>query len=197
MYISLILIFYFSDCKLSKVELGFVVDGSDSIQSNFSMINHFIKNLTRSFNVSSGQTRVGIIVYSTNSTLALKLDQYSSTREIEEAIDNITYPGGQTNTGQALNESSTSLFNSSIVRANVSKILVVITDGVSTDDITGPVVLVNSTGVTAFVVGIGNAYDRSQLTQIALGEAQHVFTASLSSLADITKSIRESICRGN
>jgi len=193
------LIFFSSivDCKFSKIELGFVVDGTDSIQVNSSVINSFMKNLSRTFNISSGQTRIGVIVYSTNATLVFNLDQYSSISEIEAAIDNITYPGGATYTGQALNGSTISLFNSNIVRANVSKVLVLITDGVSIDDVAESAALLNNTGVTSFVVGIGNDYDRSQLIQIALGKEQHVFTADLNSLGDITGNIREAICRGN
>ena len=174
-----------------------MVDGTDSIQVNSSVINSFMKNLSRTFDISSGQTRIGVIVYSTNATLVFNLDQYSSISEIEAAIDNITYPGGATYTGQALNESTISLFNSNIVRANVSKVLVLITDGVSNDDVAESAALVNNTGVTSFVVGIGNDHDRSQLIQIALGKEQHVFTADLNSLGDITGNIREAICRGN
>ena len=160
------------------------------------MINNFIKNLTRTFNVSSNETRVGVIIYSTSSTVAITLDQYSNISEIEEAIDNLRYPGGQTNIGQALNKSVTSLFNSSIVRQNVSKIMVVITDGISTDEVTGSLTLVNDTGVIPFVLGIGEGYDRSQLDQIALGVVQHVFTADVDSVGTITSSMREAICRG-
>lgn len=191
----------FTDCRSNNIELGFLIDGSASVQfygeNNFQTIKDFAKNLTGLFSVSNSHTRVGVFVYSTNSTLVFPLNQYSSHNTIQQAIDTIAYPGDGTFTGQALNDSVTKLFNSSIVRANVSKILVVVTDGVSTDDVTVPSALLNDSGVTSFVVGIGKDYDRSQLTQIALGVDKHVFTTEFSLLGEIAGNVREAICRGD
>lgn len=186
----------FPDCKFDKIELGLLVDGSDSTQSNFSTIKSFLKNLTRSFNVSSSGTRVGIIIYSTNASLEITLDQHSNASNIEEAIDNLMYPGGLTNIGLALNQSITGLFNSSIVRASASKILLVITDGTSTDDITVPTTLLADTNVTSFVLGIGDGYSRYELDQIALGVTNHVFIADVNNLEMITTGLREALCLG-
>ena len=122
------------------------------------------------------KTRVGVIVYSTNSTLALPLDHYSSS--FSNQLDSIQFLGGGTFTGKALNDSVTSLFNSSVVRSNASKVLVVITDGVSIDDVVIPALLVNRSGITSLAVGIGRNYDRSQLTTIALGEEKRIFSAA-------------------
>ena len=166
-------------------------------EDNFQLIKESTKSFVRSFNVSSATTRVGAIIYSTNSTVAFTLNQYSSEREIEEAIDNITYPGGGTYTGQALNDAANVLFSNETVRGNVSKILVVITDGVSTDDVTGPAALVNETGVNTYVIGIGQNYDSSQLLQIAHNVPDHVFQAEFSSLQMAFSRVRETVCLGN
>lgn len=156
-----------------------------------------LKSFVRSFNVSSGATRVGAIVYSTNATVVFTLDQFPSEMDIEEAIDNITYPGGETFTGKALNDTARILFSNDRVRRNISKILVVITDGVSTDDVTQPAALVNDTGVIPYVIGIGQNYNNSQLLQIALGVVNHVFQAELSTIQDVFSSVRDTICLGN
>lgn len=177
--------------------MGLVVDGSDSTQSNFSTIKNFLKNLTRSFNVSSSGTRVGVIIYSTNASLEITLDQYSNVSDIEEAIDNLMYPGGLTNIGLALNKSIAGLFNGSIVRPGASKILLVITDGTSTDDITVPTTLLAYSNVTSFVLGIGDGYSRYELDQISLGVTSHVFTADVNNLEMITTGLREAMCLGN
>ena len=172
--------------------MGFLLDGSASVgENNFKAMKDFIKTFTTLFAVSNVLTRVGVIVYSTNSTLAFPLDQH-----LPNAVNNIPYPGGGTYTGQALNDSVITLFNSSVVRVNVSKILVLVTDGVSTDDVIGPAKLVNESGVTPFVIGIGRDYDRSQLTKIALGVENHVFTAEFDSLGDVKNNLRDAICRG-
>ena len=191
----------FTDCRAHEIEVGFLVDGSASVhfygETNFQTMKDFIKNVTNLLDVSNVQTRVGVIVYSTNSTLVFPLNQYSTSNEIQQAVDNMEYPGGGTNTGQALNDSITTLFNNSIVRANVSKILVVITDGVSTDDVTEPAALVRGSGVTTFVIGIGKDFDHSQLTRVALDDENHVFTSEFSSLGDVTSNVRGAICQGD
>ena len=178
-----------------------MVDGSSSVkyygENNFQMMKDFMKNLTRSFNVSSGETRVGVIVYSTNSTVAFKLDQFTTTEKVEEAIENIVYPGGGTYTGKALNLAGNDLFNDAVVRSNVPKVLVLVTDGVSTDDVTQPAALLRGKGVIGLVVAIGQNIDHSQLTQIAHGKPEQVYKAEFMSLGIVTNDIRGAICRGN
>ena len=190
-----------ADCQFSRIELGFLLDGSASVQfygnNNFEMMKEFMKNLTDTFSVSNNETRVGSIVYSSNTTVAFLLDQFSSFDDIAEAITNITYPGGGTKTGQALNETTRILFNSSTVRSNAAKVLVVLTDGVSTDEVTKPAEAVNESGVTSFVLGIGENYDSSQLDQIALGKRKHVFVSDFSELGAVTSNVREAICLGS
>lgn len=186
------------ECKFSDIELGFVVDGSASVQfygqDNFQKMKDFMKKLTRSFNVSSSNTRVGVIVYSTNSTLAFSLDQYSSINETEEAIDNITYPGGGTFTGQALRDAVTVLFKNDTVRPNVTQILVVITDGISTDDVTLHANSLSSKFV--YVVGIGQNYDLSELNKITGNKSERVFSADFDTLQAVGNSVRGKICLG-
>lgn len=191
----------FSDCKFSETELGFLVDGSASVNfygdDNFQMIKESMKSFVDTFNVSSATTRVGVIVYSTNSTVAFTLKQYSNEGDVEEAINNVTYPSGGTYTGQALNDAANVLFSNETVRGNVSKVLVVITDGVSTDDVTGPAALVNETNVNTYVIGIGQNYDHSQLLKIAHDVPDHVFQAEFNSLQNAFSRVRETVCLGN
>ena len=175
------------------------MDGSSSVQfygeENFQRMKDFMKKLTISFNVSNSNTRVGVIVYSTNSTLAFNLHQYSSYNETAEAIDNLTYPSGGTFMGQALKDAATMLFNNSIVRENVSQILVVVTDGVSTDDVTAPVGLLSN--VFTYVVGIGKNYDMSELKQVASNKPERVFPAEFKTLQEVANTVRGKICQGN
>lgn len=154
------------------------MDGSASVQSdgenNLQHMKDLLIDIVNPLDLT--KTRVGVIVYSTNSTLALPLDHYSSS--FSNQLDSIQFLGGGTFTGKALNDSVTILFNSSVVRSSASKVLVVITDGVSIDDVEIPALLVNRSGITSLAVGIGRNYDRSQLTKIALDEEKRVFSAA-------------------
>lgn len=175
------------------------MDGSASVQSdgenNLQHMKDLLINIVNPLDLT--KTRVGVIVYSTNSTLALPLDHYSSS--FSNQLDSIQFLGGGTFTGKALNDSVTSLFNSSVVRSNASKVLVVITDGVSIDDVVIPALLVNRSGITSLAVGIGRNYDRSQLTTIALGEEKRIFSAAEFTSLNGTlflNDIGDTICRG-
>lgn len=161
------------------------------------MMKDFMKNLTRSFSVSSSGTRVGVVVYSTNSTAVFTLNQYASPERVEEAIDNIVYPSGGTYSGKALYQTANKLFDDAVVRDNVPKVLVLLTDGVSTDDVIQPATLLNNKDVIVFVVGIGENINYSQLTQIAYGQSEHVFKSEFSSLGFVMNNIRGAICRGS
>lgn len=187
------------DTHFSELEIGFAIDGSASIQfygkTNFQKLKDFVTKLTRSFNVSNNETRVGLIVYSTTSTLAFNLDRYSSLNRTVEAINNATYPGGGTFTGQALNLAATGLFNDSVIRANVSQVLVLVTDGVSTDDVIEPAGSLYS--VFVYVVGIGKNYELSQLQRIARDKQERVFPTEFDKLQNVADDVRGQICLGN
>lgn len=191
---------FFVDCSYNEIELGFVLDGSSSVQvkgkGNFQMMKNFMKKVVSSFDVSSGATRVGAIVYSTNTTVTITHDQYPNYNEIEEAIDSMSYPGGGTYTGKALNEAANSLYNNASVRDNVPKALVVITDGVSTDNVTQSARLLINHGVVVYVAAIGRDVDHTQLTEIAHGKPEHIFKAEFNSLGIVANDIRGAICRG-
>lgn len=192
-------IFFVLDARFSELEIGFAIDGSASIQSygksNFQKLKDFVTKLTRSFNVSNNKTRVGLIIYSTISTLAFNLDRYVSLNRTIEAINNTTYPGGGTFTGQALNLAATGLFNDSVIRANVSQVLVLVTDGVSTDDVIEPAGLLSS--VFVYVVGIGKNYELSQLQRIAGDKLERVFPTEFDKLQHVADDVRGQICLGN
>ena len=178
-----------------------MVDASSSVQSrgknNFEMMKKFMKKLVSSFDISSGSTRVGAIVYSTNTTVAFKHDRFPNYKEVEQAIDSMSYPGGGTYTGKALTEAANSLYNNGSVRRDVHKALVVLTDGVSTDNVTQPAKILLNHGVLVYMVAIGRDIDRTQLTQIAHGKPERVFSAEFGSLGSISNDVRGTICRGN
>ena len=67
--------FLAAECK-AKVDLGFIIDGSGSIElygkGNFKKILNFVKELTRGFDVSKEGTHVGIVIYDHEAKVRLK-----------------------------------------------------------------------------------------------------------------------------
>jgi len=91
----------------------FMLDRSSSV----GYFNHikaldFIKNVVSFFTIGLNFTRVGIITFSTDSSIAFDLDQYTNIHNLQSAISDISYTGGVTNTPAAV-ESATTILNSS------------------------------------------------------------------------------------
>ncbi|XP_078372909.1 vitrin-like [Oculina patagonica] len=189
------------ECK-TQVDLGFLIDGSGSVNhygaGNFDRCLEFVKSLTRAFVISSTDTRVGAIVFSSRSQLQFDFNQYTSHEDVEAAIDRIPYPGYRTNTGVGLKLSGEKLFND--VRPGVPRVLVVITDGASTDDVAAPSEALRQTGVIIISVGLGIerrlARFKPQLTAMASEPKQeHVFTADFPQMQDIVTAIQDKLCQ--
>lgn len=87
------------------------------------------------------------------------------------------------------------MFNDSVIRANVSQVLVLVTDGVSTDDVIEPAGSLYS--VFVYVVGIGKNYELSQLQRIARDKQERVFPTEFDKLQNVADDVRGQICLGN
>ena len=79
-----------------------------------------------------------------------------------EAIDKAPYLKGGTLTGKALDYVKVELFDKT-GRQGVPKVLIVMTDGKSTDDVVNPANVLSEANITVFAIGIGRSYDMQQL----------------------------------
>ena len=86
--------------------------------------------------------------------------------DILSLVQNKGYPGGGTLTGMAINQTVTRI-NAANYPNGVPKLLVILTDGVSYDNVFYAAEYARSQGITLFCVGIGSGIDSAQLLQIA------------------------------
>ena len=181
----------------ARIDLAFVVDGSGSIEAsgrgNFKRCLRFVKNMVRSFTISRRYVRVGIVVYSSRSQSILTFGQNRGVNSILRAINRIRYPRGGTRTGAAISFAYSRLFSST--RRGKSKILIVMTDGRSQDNVRGPSSLMRRRGVRVFSLGIGKHYNMRQLLQMA-GSRRNVFTADFRNLGSVVRAIKQKACKG-
>ena len=70
-----------------------------------------------------------------------------------------------------------------------------VTDGVSTDDVIEPAGLLSS--VFVYVVGIGKNYELSQLQRIAGDKRERIFPTEFDKLQNVADYVRGQICLGN
>lgn len=182
------------------VDLVFVMDGSGSIEhfgsGNFNRCKKFAKDMVNNFEVSNSGTHVGLLLFSSSASVIFALDKYYDIASIEKAIDGIEYPEGGTYIGNALSMTKSGIIDVS-ARSNVHRIIIVMTDGASSDDVTGPSNALKEAGNSLYVLGIGTSTDISELNKIASDpEQDYVFHSGFDELDKAVKSIKEKACTG-
>ncbi|XP_072247369.1 vitrin isoform X2 [Leuresthes tenuis] len=134
-------------------DIAFVIDGSSSVGTgNFRTVLQFVANVTREFEISDTDTRVGAVQYTYEQRLEFAFGQYNNKAELLNAIKRINYWSGGTSTGAAITYAAEQLFSKS--KPNKRKIMIVITDGRSYDDVRAPSLAVHRQGVIAYSIGI-------------------------------------------
>ncbi|XP_017292174.1 vitrin isoform X2 [Kryptolebias marmoratus] len=138
---------------LNANDIAFVIDGSSSVGTgNFRTVLQFVANVTREFEISDTDTRVGAVQYTYEQRLEFAFGQYDNKAELLSAIKRINYWSGGTSTGAAITYAAEQLFSKS--KPNKRKIMIVITDGRSYDDVRAPAEAVHGQGVIAYSIGI-------------------------------------------
>ena len=183
-------------CKIG-VDLGFLVDGSGSIEyqgkGNFGRMLNFIKSVISFFQVSQGKSRIGFVLFSSRPIPIFGFKRYSSTAKVLRAIDRIRYPRGGTNIGKALDFARNYLFRGRNPRRR-KRVLVLLTDGISQDRVGQPASRMKATGAEVFAIGLGKKYRRRQLLQMATDQ-NHVLTVSFSLLMSAILKLKNQVCQ--
>lgn len=188
-FFSFFFFFFFSVCK-TKLDLGFVIDGSGSVgPSNFRRCLQFIKNMIRTFVISRGYTRVGAVLYNTRAYKLFGFNRFGNKNQLLSAVSRIRYPRGGTKTGRALSYAYHYLFR----RSRRRKMCIVMTDGHSYDSVVGPARTLRKGGVEIISLGLGLRYNIRQLRQMASNH-RLVFTARFRNLNSVVRVIKRKAC---
>ncbi|NXN92002.1 VITRN protein, partial [Rhinopomastus cyanomelas] len=159
---------------LNSADIGFVIDGSSSVgTSNFHTVLQFVANISREFEISDTDTRVAAVQYTYEQRLEFSFDEYSTKQDVLSAIKHISYWSGGTSTGAAISFASEQLFSKS--KPNKRKIMILITDGRSYDDVRVPAMAAHRNGVIAYSIGVAWAA-QDELEDIATDpDKEHSF----------------------
>ncbi|XP_056423337.1 vitrin isoform X5 [Hyla sarda] len=179
---------------LNAADIGFVIDGSSSVGTgNFRTVLQFIANITSEFEISDTDTRIGAVQYTYEQRLEFGFDKYSTKQDVVNAIMRIGYWSGGTSTGAAITYAYDQLFSKS--KPNKRKIMIVITDGRSYDDVRAPAAAAHRNGVIAYAVGIAWAA-QDELESIATDpDKEHsFFVDEFDSLYKFVGKIIQNIC---
>lgn len=191
----------FSSDVDTKLDIALLIDGSLVVtKETFLAFIYFTKAITASLNVSEDETHVSVSVYGDALLLVSDFNDYYNQSSLEDALDKAMYPASlQSNLGEALLYLASNLYNTSDVRPNVPKVLVILTASKSHDDITvASQLLLKYYNVTIFIIAVGDQYSLGQLNEIGSDpDNQHVLT--LDSGKDISFYVgifKDKLCQG-
>ncbi|XP_062980346.1 vitrin [Elgaria multicarinata webbii] len=179
---------------LNAADIGFVIDGSSSVGTgNFRTVLQFVANISKEFEISDTDTRVGAVQYTYEQRLEFAFEKHGTKQDVLNAIKRINYWSGGTSTGAAINYAFEHLFSKS--KPNKRKIMILITDGRSYDDVRGPAAAAQQNGVIAYSVGIAWAA-QDELEAIATDpDKEHsFFVDEFDSLYRFVPRIIQNIC---
>ncbi|XP_042370300.1 collagen alpha-1(XII) chain-like, partial [Plectropomus leopardus] len=190
-----------AQCEITaKADIMLLLDGSWSIgRVNFRHIRSFIAKVVNVFNIGPDRVQIGLTQYSGDPKTEWHLETHQTKHSLMHAIANLPYKGGNTMTGRALNHILDRNFKPNVgIRENSKRIVILITDGKSQDDIEDPSQKMKNTGIEIYAIGVKNA-DKDQLMSIASDPIEsHLFIVDdfwqlLDFVDDLTIKICESV----
>lgn len=191
-------------CKdIGGLDLVFALDTSGSIGSeNFNNARRSIENIVSSLKIGPNNTRVAVIIYSTDVRLLFNLNTYRDNASLIQAIRRIPYTGGLTNTAEAIRVLRSGVLSEALgVRPSneTTQIAIILTDGRSNlPNVTREQaeLLHNETDFKVFAVGVGDAVDLNELRYIASSSAFALQIANFSGdeLQGFEDAIKQQTC---
>uniref|UniRef100_A0A8D0CJY5 Collagen type XII alpha 1 chain n=1 Tax=Scleropages formosus TaxID=113540 RepID=A0A8D0CJY5_SCLFO len=188
------------ECSLGvdvKADVVLLVDGSYSIGlANFAKVRAFLEVLVTSFDIGPNKVQISLVQYSRDPHTEFALNTHHNLASVVKAVRTFPYRGGSTNTGKAMTYVREKIFvPDKGARTNVPRVMILITDGKSSDAFKDPAARLRSSDVEIFAVGVKDAV-RSELEAIANPPAEtHVYTVEdFDAFQRISKELTQSIC---
>ncbi|OWF48418.1 collagen alpha-1(XII) chain-like [Mizuhopecten yessoensis] len=161
--------FFIKACTGKPADIYILMDSSTSIgRFNFQRQKTFVKNMVSRFDISQDKTRVGVVTFSNEYNLDVPLGSANDANSLSEAIQRIPYSYGTTNTADAIRFVRERGFTEERRREGVAHIIIVLTDGLSRDQLLTKQEseLARDQGIYLFAIGIGNGAQLEELQNI-------------------------------
>ncbi|XP_046571858.1 collagen alpha-4(VI) chain-like isoform X2 [Haliotis rubra] len=187
-----------TECRTRPADIVFLLDSSSSEgQDGFTEQVKFIYNVTKAFNIGPGDVQVSVVVFATSPFNQFFLNEYSNKTDVLAAINSVIYQPGNTQTDDGL----AFVFHNSFLpihggRNDSEKIIIVLTDGQSTDTINTASVAnqIHNTDIQVISIGIGSAIDKTELATIATDNEHMYLVANFSVLFAIVDEVAKETC---
>ncbi|XP_052467598.1 von Willebrand factor A domain-containing protein 2-like isoform X1 [Carassius gibelio] len=147
-------------CLGQSLDIVFVLDASSGVgKDNFVHLQDFVRSTSVQFDINRDVAQMGLVVYGRRPVTVFDLDKYDSGSAVLKAVGDAAFLGGKASTGSALlHVLSQSLTVGKGARPGVNKAVVVLTDGTGAEDAVVPAQKIRDSGVSVFVIGIGNIH---------------------------------------
>ena len=184
----------------NNIDLVFLLDGSSYVtEDDFRRSLRFVELLAKSFNVSSGDTHVALVIYADDPQTIFGLSGTLSISDINLAISVVSFPNeANRNVGKGLIHVSNNVIASN-GRAGVPKIVVIVQNLKSLDGIDVISLQIRGNGVKVMSIGHGDEIANGQLKEMAFKPSalyvKDIGDVTIDS-ADFVLSVKESIYLG-
>ncbi|XP_032266180.1 vitrin [Phoca vitulina] len=178
----------------NSADIGFLIDGSSSVGTgNFRTVLQFVANITKAFEISETDTRIGAVQYTYEQRLEFGFEDYTTRSDVLSAINRVGYWSGGTSTGAAINYALEQLFKKS--KPNKRKLMILITDGRSYDDVRIPAMVAHHKGVITYAIGVAwAAQDELEVIATHPAEDHSFFVDEFDSLYKFVPRVIQNIC---
>ncbi|XP_041374199.1 uncharacterized protein LOC121387240 [Gigantopelta aegis] len=190
----------FTGCSDVKLDIVFVVDSSTSVREpNFRSVLGFIQQFLTFADIDGGSVRVGLLTYSTDIHVQFYLNDFHTKLDVLRAVDTVPYRYGNTNTAEALETVTSTMFSVRHGdRSAVDNLVVVITDGVSNINAHRTIPeaeRARAAGIRIVAIGVG-LVDTQELDGIASRPVteNRFLIQDFSQLMDVGETIFSSFC---
>ncbi|KAK3798993.1 hypothetical protein RRG08_050229 [Elysia crispata] len=183
-----------------KADIMFLLESSHSVgPKNFDLALDFVDDITKNFFIGSDNVQVGVATFSTWFVPKINLGQYKHRKSLKSALSHIPFTGGAgTNTGRAIGSIRKWSFTVRAGhRANVPKLVVLVTSGQSTDRqvMFREVQRARNAGITILAIGVGPDIDDGEMKVFASDGGQNVYRANVfEDLKYLTDYVASNLC---
>ncbi|KAA0718317.1 Collagen alpha-6(VI) chain [Triplophysa tibetana] len=181
-------------CEGLLADVVFLIDGSESIApEDFKKTKDLLEIMVANFVIGPDKERVAVVQYSTNTKREFLLNAFDDRRKIIQEIRTIQQMSGKTFTGKALKEVSQIFDESNGGRPKALKFLIVLTNGVSKDEVGTPAKDLRKNGTNIYSIGIG-PLNRTELHAIAGSQERVFYEGDFESLDKLGSDVLLKIC---
>ncbi|XP_027761468.1 collagen alpha-1(VII) chain-like [Empidonax traillii] len=183
-------------CGKLRADIAFLVDESSSIgQSNFNKVKDFLFRIVSYFpKIGPEGTQVAVAQFSEEPRAVFHFHQHRDRNGALRAIRGLSYSGGNTRTGRAISFVLKELFQPSRgMRPHLPRLLLLLTDGPSQDDVGPPARAAHALGIPILSVGVSGA-DPLQLSRISPRQNLQFYVSTFEDLPQLLQELIEALC---